>query len=148
MENTIARLQKHLHEVPQAFRAIPDERVTKKPAPQKWSPLEILGHLCDSATNNLGRFVRAQQEVPYRIVPYQQNEWVRLQGYQERPAEEIVQLWTGLNQSVLRVMRTMPPSCRQHACETPDGASVTLEWLMTDYVDHLEHHLRQIFTDN
>ena len=30
------------------------------PAPSKWSPKEIIGHLIDSASNNHGRFVRAQ----------------------------------------------------------------------------------------
>ncbi|KQL48464.1 hypothetical protein AN963_01235 [Brevibacillus choshinensis] len=144
METTIARLQKHLQEVPQAFRAIPADQTTKSPVPEKWSPLEILGHLCDSAINNLGRFIRAQTEQPYHIVPYKQNEWVSNQAYQERPVEEIVQLWIGLNQSVLHVMKTMPPDKGQHRCEVPDGTTVTLEWLMADYVDHLEHHLGQI----
>ncbi|WP_301171422.1 DinB family protein [Brevibacillus nitrificans] len=145
MENTIAQLHTHLSEVPQAFRALPVGQVTKKAAPEKWSPLEILGHLCDSATNNLGRFIRAQQEQPYRVIPYQQNEWVSLQAYQDRPAEEILQLWVGLNQSILRVMSSMPPANGQNACELPDGTTVTLEWLMSDYVEHLAHHLNQIF---
>lgn len=148
MENTIARLQKHLQEVPQAFRAIPADQTTKSPAPEKWSPQEILGHLCDSAINNLGRFIRAQTEQPFHIVPYKQNEWVSLQAYQKRPAVEILHLWIGLNQSVLHVMQAMPPDKGKHLCEMPDGTIFTLEWLMTDYVDHLEHHLRQMLAEN
>lgn len=38
-----------------------DEATTSaRPAPGKWSPREILGHLIDSASNNHQRFVRAQ----------------------------------------------------------------------------------------
>ncbi len=33
---------------------------SKRPAPGKWSTKEIIGHLIDSASNNHGRFVRAQ----------------------------------------------------------------------------------------
>lgn len=145
MEHAIARLEQHLREVPQAFFAIPAELVTSKPAPGKWSRLEILGHLCDSAINNLGRFIRAQSEQPHRLLPYRQDEWVSVQAYQERSKEEIVALWSGLNQSILRVVQGMPAAARQISCELPDGTAVTLEWLVTDYVEHLEHHLRQIF---
>jgi hypothetical protein len=100
---------------------------------------------CDQ---QFGRFVRAQLEQPLRLIPYQQDEWVRAQGYQERSAEETVQLWTCLNQSIWFVMTTMPAACRLHTCELADGTTVTLEWLMTDYVEHLEHHLKQIFKES
>ena len=36
------------------------EQAADRPAPDKWSPKEIIGHLIDSASNNHGRFVRAQ----------------------------------------------------------------------------------------
>jgi hypothetical protein len=40
--------------------AISDEKAALRPAPGKWSPKEVIGHLIDSASNNHGRFVRAQ----------------------------------------------------------------------------------------
>ena len=30
----------------------------------------------------------------------------------------------------------------------PDGSSQTLLWLVRDYLEHLEHHLRQLFPEN
>ncbi|MEM6381002.1 MAG: DinB family protein, partial [Bacteroidota bacterium] len=36
-----------------------DERSAKSPAPGKWSPKQLIGHLIDSASNNHQRFVRA-----------------------------------------------------------------------------------------
>jgi hypothetical protein len=43
-----------------SLRALSPERAAVRPAPGKWSPKEIVGHLIDSASNNHGRFVRAQ----------------------------------------------------------------------------------------
>ncbi|WHX32136.1 DinB family protein [Brevibacillus agri] len=144
MEQQIARMQKHLAEVPDMFRDRGEEETARRPAPGKWSAKEILGHLCDSAINNLARFVRAQTEQPYALIPYQQDEWVKAQAYQARPADEIVQLWSSLNRSVVAVMSAMPPAACEHACILADGTTVSLRWLMEDYVAHMEHHLGQL----
>lgn len=145
MEQVIARLNSHVQDAPHAFRVLSEEEVSRKPGLEKWSPKEILGHLCDSAVNNLGRFVRAQTEQPYRLIGYEQNQWVKTLAYQTRPVEEILQLWVGLNLSIISVMTSMPKDFYQNACELTDGSVVTLQWLMTDYVDHMEHHLGQIW---
>ena len=45
-----------------SLAAMPDEAAARRPAPGKWSPKEIVGHLVDSAANNHQRFVRAQSQ--------------------------------------------------------------------------------------
>ena len=42
--------------------ALPAETATHRTAPGRWSPIEILGHLMDSASNNHQRFVRAADQ--------------------------------------------------------------------------------------
>ncbi len=32
-------------------------------------------------------------------------------------------------------------------CKTEDQNIVTLEWLVTDYIDHMNHHFKQIFDE-
>src|ERR1039458_6047608 len=48
MTGTIARLEALLRTVPQRLVDIPDDAVALKPAPNRWSKKEILGHLIDS----------------------------------------------------------------------------------------------------
>ena len=62
-----------------------DIEAATRPAPGKWSRKEIIGHLIDSASNNHGRFVRAQLQDDLIFAGYDQEEWVRAQRYQERP---------------------------------------------------------------
>jgi hypothetical protein len=106
----------------------------------------VLGHLCDSALTNLQRFVRAQYEAePYQVQKYAQNQWVELMDYQHLPTAHVLDLWSCLNKQVAVVIAAIPDDKLTVPCNSGEEQTVTLEWLVTDYVDHMEHHLGQIF---
>ncbi len=112
----------------------------------KWSKKEILGHLCDSATNNHHRFIKIQLErQPFVVVPYNQNNWVLIQNYQAMPIIEIVCFWTTLNRHIVRVISEIPEDRLLYLCDIGNNKSVTLTELIQDYLRHIDHHLRQIF---
>lgn len=128
----------------------------KRPAPGQWSPKEIIGHLIDSASNNHGRFVRAQLQDDLIFDGYEQAEWVRVEGYQGRKWADLVLLWQALNHHLAHVMATADPDAltKPRARHNLDalawrpverGEPATLEYFMRDYVGHLKHHLRQVF---
>jgi hypothetical protein len=128
----------------------------RRPAPGKWSPREIIGHLVDSACNNHQRFVRAQLQDDLVFTGYAQDEWVTIGRYQEADWPELVSLWRGLNLQIARVMAGVPADVRMRETlrhnfdeigfeAVPQGRPATLDHLMRDYVAHLHHHLRQIF---
>ncbi|HEX8128734.1 MAG TPA: DinB family protein [Pyrinomonadaceae bacterium] len=121
-----------------------------------WTPKEIVGHLIDSAANNHGRFVRAQFTDDLAFPGYEQEEWVRVQRYNEASWPLLVELWKTYNLHLLHVMMCAPQETLQRprarhtldkiAWQTVDvNQPATLEYLMTDYVGHLKSHLRQIF---
>lgn len=137
------------------LRGLSNERATHATAPGKWCLKEIIGHLLDSANNNLARFVRLQAVDHLRFEPYAQEEWVRVSGYTEADWHELVELWSRYNLQIARVMDRVPeaiamkprmdhsPLGSTYAALPPDGVP-TLDWLMRDYVAHIKHHLRQI----
>jgi hypothetical protein len=116
-----------------------------KPAPNKWSKKEILGHLIDSAQNNLQRFVRGQYEDTPKIT-YSQDDWVNLQHYQDYDREELLQLWVSLNKHLARTLSVMDSSNYEKQCDTgkPETDVHSLKWMADDYLSHLKHHLNQI----
>jgi hypothetical protein len=126
------------------LRAIPARDAESRPAPGKWSKKEILGHLIDSAANNHQRFVRAQLEDPLVFPGYAQEFWVNSQGYQEAAWGELIDLWAAYNRQLARVIAQIPAEKLEHSCRIGDSNPVTLDFLVRDYVRHLEHHLRQI----
>jgi hypothetical protein len=136
------------------LRTFTDDEASRRPAPGKWSRKEIIGHLIDSASNNHGRFVRAQLQDDLIFAEYDQDEWVRLQDYQERRWSDLVALWQAYNHHIAAIMQSAGPAAvdrlrvRHNLHElawiiVPPDQPTTLGYFMRDYVGHLKHHLRQ-----
>lgn len=143
---TVTRLTSHVLDMPLRARDLDLDEWLAKPNPEKWSKMEILGHLVDSAINNLKRFTDAQiHPQPYRITPYQQDDLVNINAYQQLPFDHILQMWVALNQQILYVVANIPADKLNWQVIIPNGEVKTLGWWIDDYADHMEHHLRQIF---
>src|SRR2546423_3959289 len=135
-----------------------DAEAKRRPRPGKWSPAEIIGHLIDSASNNHQRFVRAQFQNDLVFPGYDQDAWVVFQAYRDAQWSDLVTLWKNFNFHIARVMENTPESIRNSRRKThnlyklawrpvPADQPATLDYFMNDYVDHLKHHLGQIFPD-
>ncbi|MGZ9585703.1 DinB family protein [Paenibacillus marinisediminis] len=149
LKGTIASLEGLLQTVPQRVLLLHHDDMVQPRAEGKWSRLQILGHLCDSAINNLTRFIQVQYHAePMLMTLYNQDIWVEAQHYMDAPLEDVLGLWVSLNQSIVRVISNLSEASLSRACQWPDGNVVTLKWLIQDYVEHMEHHLRQIFTND
>jgi hypothetical protein len=107
----------------------------------KWSAKEVIGHLIDSAVNNLGRIVRLQIEEGQSLPAYDQTAWVRLQHYAEREWAQVLALWFALNEHVAWTI-AHAEKARLENRGVVAGEPVTLGFLIGDYVAHMEHHLR------
>jgi hypothetical protein len=132
-----------------------DADASRPSAQGKWSAKEIVGHLIDSAANNHARFVRAQTVDHLAFDGYDQDAWVRVQRYGDRPWQELVNLWHAYNRHLLAIMRTadadtLEKARPRHSLDriafnpVPSDTPATLEYFMRDYVAHLKHHLAQI----
>jgi hypothetical protein len=141
---TIARLEELLKSVPQRLADIPDDAVALKPAPNRWSKKEILGHLIDSAANNHQRFVRAQSGPRLEFPNYEQEFWVATQAYVTAPWPDLVNLWLLLNRHLVHVLKAMPAAVLSHECIIGGRPAMTLEALAADYLRHLNQHLTQL----
>ncbi len=134
---------------------ISDEAAAAKPAPDKWSAKQVIGHLIDSAANNHQRFVRAQFKDDLVFEGYDQERWVDFHDYQNTAWRDLLELWHAYNLHIARVMENTPdeirttPRARHNLYKTalvpvPDNVPATLEYFMLDYIRHLEQHLKQI----
>jgi hypothetical protein len=127
-----------------------------RPGPQKWSAIEILGHLVDSAANNHQRFVRALFQSDMVFDAYDQNSWVNVQNYQSREWQTVITFWHSYNLHLDLLIKEIPEKIRmlevdKHNLDqiawqaVPVTRPVTLEYFVKDYIAHMEHHLAQIF---
>jgi hypothetical protein len=115
------------------------------PAADKWSKKEILGHLIDSAINNLQRFTEVKYAVlPYTIRKYDQVNLVKANNYNDGLTEDLIQLWTYLNKRILTIVSNYSTQQLAFNIILPNGENNNIEFLATDYIDHLNHHFQQI----
>ena len=143
----IARLRRLVETLPAELREISEVEASQLRANGGWSRKQILGHVIDSATVNHQRFVRAQMESGFSFL-YDQERWVEVNDYQNRPWAELIETWTVLNRHLLRVIERIPPALYDNLCGHGDGHDDDRPWTLAfripDYVHHLEHHLKQI----
>lgn len=146
MKKIIEELDQIIQEFSKKISAIPEAEFSVKPLPHKWSKKEALGHLIDSAQNNLRRFICGQYESSPPKIVYDQNRWVAFNNYIETDSKEVITLWQLINKRIVAVLREMPSSAYGMKCDTGkiNAQLYTLEWLAEDYVRHLKHHLNQI----
>lgn len=121
-----------------------------------WSAKQVLGHLIDSAANNHPRFVRAQFTDDLVFAGYDQEQWIRVQRYEESEWSELVELWKAYNLHLAHVVDGIPvPALTQprrvHSLDKIAWRPVaideptTLQYLVEDYLGHLGEHLKQLF---
>jgi hypothetical protein len=145
MVNALAdELTRVVEEAVADLQNVGEEVAAAKRSPQVWSLKEILGHLIDSAANNHQRFVRAQLGSGLVFPGYEQDAWVRTQDPQSRAWLDLIQFWALYNRHLAHTIRRIPDNVLNVPCRIGTGDSVTLGFLVQDYLAHLRHHLKQI----
>jgi hypothetical protein len=149
---TEAELKKHLDaaerspkEIAAAVTGLSPDVLRYKPAPEKWSILEILGHLADIEIVYAYRLRQMLADTKPVIAPMDQDAWAKNLGYMDIPAPELVALY-GLNRhSTLRLLRRLKPTDLEKSAYHPEHkADVTVARLVEMMAGHGANHLQQI----
>jgi hypothetical protein len=140
-KSKISRLVVLIEDLSMKLLTIDEVQFAFKLSKKQWSKKEILGHLIDSATHNHQRFVRAQCE-DNPVIYYDQDHWCKYNGYQEMPLEVIISMWNSYNVLIITLVKSFTIEALERKSNDKTVATLFIE-----YVDHLEHHTRQIFDD-
>ncbi|RYG31496.1 MAG: DinB family protein [Chitinophagaceae bacterium] len=146
IKQSAEQLAMFIDTVRELFQHLTDSELLVRPKPGKWSKKEILGHLVDSAINNLKRFTEIQfLPSPYQLRPYRQEELVVVNQYQHLPLEHLLMLWKMLNQQILYVIENVPSEKLNLTWQVENENDLYhLDFLIADYVAHLGHHIDQV----
>lgn len=151
---TEAELKKHIEaaekspkEVAAAVSGLSPAVLRYKPSPEKWSILEILGHLADIEIVYGYRLRQMLADEKPAIAPMDQNAWARHLGYTDAPAPELVAAY-GLNrhQNVRLLKRLKAIDLEKSAFHPEYQKNVTVGSLVERMATHGTNHLAQIET--
>jgi len=149
---TEAELKQHLEaaekspkEIAAAVSGLSLAALHYKPAPEKWSILEILGHLADIEIVYAYRLRQMLADQNPVIAPMDQNAWARNLGYMDMAAPELVAVY-GLNRHHnLRLLRRLKPADLEKSAFHPERKQdVTVARLVEMMAGHGVDHLAQI----
>lgn len=110
---------------------------------------QIVGHMADSASNNLHRVIHLQyQSSPFNFPNYathgNNDRWIAIQHYQEEDWDLLMDLWKATNRHFAWVIRFLAPDKLNRIWLAGDGAEVTLEDMVVDFPRHFKLHIREI----
>jgi hypothetical protein len=139
------RLQTVIAETEPKLLAITESSAATRPSGgDGWSRKQELGHLVDSAANNRIRFINAALAGEFTGPSYDGDGWVDLGGYAGMNWADVVGLWTGLNRALAVVVERVPARRLASPCRIGGDEAVTLEFVIADYIDHMQQHLDHI----
>lgn len=140
-------LRKIVDDVVPMLHQIEGPEIAVRPAPKKWSRKEILGHLIDSACNNQQKFVRVMQQPQLEFPGYRQDDWVDLQNWADANWKDMISLWESYNRHIAYLIETIDSRYHENTITIEGVGPFKLSFIMPDYVEHLKHHLKQIFPE-
>jgi GNAT superfamily N-acetyltransferase len=138
LRTTTAKIYKKLKKV------TPD-RAAQKRADGGWSPIQIVGHLIDSACNNHQKWVRAMQFSGSKMDGYDADFWVAASAYQSLDWQDLIKFWASYQQHLAEIIERTTAEDWVKTIEIVGYGRCTLSYLMTDYERHLAHHLGEKF---
>ncbi len=119
-------------------------KLRKRPAPDKWSPAEIIAHLADVEIV-IGWRVRSILGAPGTpIQAFDQDAWVTTGHYAKRDVRKSLEQFSVLRDTNLALYKTLSPEQWEHHGMHSERGEETLEKIVRMMAGHDVNHLEQI----
>jgi len=119
-------------------------KLRKRPAPEKWSPAEILAHLADAEIVVSWR-IRAILGAPGTpIQAFDQDAWVAAGHYGKRDARKSLEQFRVLRDTNLALYKMLTPEQWKHYGMHAERGEETIERIVGMMAGHDINHLEQI----
>ena len=110
---------------------------------------QIVGHLCDSASNNTHRIIHLQYQKSPLIFPDYANLgvndiWIDIQNYNNYDWEELKGLLKYTNIHISNIIKNINTNKLQNKWISARGIQYTLEEMIIDYPLHFKIHFDEI----
>ncbi|HPR30493.1 MAG TPA: hypothetical protein PLK12_00295 [Prolixibacteraceae bacterium] len=111
---------------------------------------QILGHMVDSASNNIHRIVHLQyQDSPLRFPNYATNgnndRWIAIQNYQNENWSDLIQHWKYSHLHWIHIVKNVNQEKLDNVWISDSKyGNITLRAMIVDFLRHFNLHLSEI----
>jgi hypothetical protein len=121
-----------------------EDKLRRRPAPQKWSVMEILAHLAEDELVSSWRYRQMIEHRGVTLMGFDQDKWATLGNYRSWNAREALEMFRLLREANLRLLSGLTPE--QWECEGnhTERGRVTVRDLARHMAAHDINHILQI----
>ncbi len=139
------RLEANARAFSALLSAVPDAQLRWRPAPGRWSMLEVLNHLGDEELEDFRMRLDLTLHAPGEAWPPIDPEgWVASRGYAERDPAESLERFLGERARSVTWLRALDAPDWERACERPFAGPPRAGDLLASWLEHDLLHLRQL----
>ena len=131
-------------QVAKLITGVPRKRLTRKPAPDKWSVAEIVAHLADADVVQAFRLRLILGCNGTQIQGYDQNAWAKVGDYTHQDPALCVEAFRLNRERTVRLLRSIPQKLWNNYGVHSERGKETLKRLADLTAGHDLNHLEQI----
>jgi len=126
------------------IKGVPNAKLRKRPAPDKWSVAEILAHLADVEIV-IGWRMRSILGAPGTAVQaYDQNAWVTTGHYEKRDPRKSIELQRVVREANLALLKSLSPDQWKQYGQHAERGQESIEHIVRMVAGHDVNHIHQI----
>lgn len=149
LENVSNDILKLLEQLEVILKNVNINKVATKTNSQDRTIKQIVGHMCDSASNNTHRIIHLQyQNSPLIFPDYANlginNTWIKIQNYNAYDWDDLIHFLKYTTMHVAHVIKNIDSSKLQHQWISALNEHITLEAMIVDYPRHFKLHFDEI----
>jgi DinB superfamily len=135
-EATLGRIEDTLNDAREDLR--------RRPAPNEWSVLELLGHLVDAETVMSARYRWAISQDQPPLHGYDQDLWVDRLGHNDEDPNELLPVFAALRAANLRLWRRSSAQARARVAMHAERGPESYDLMFRMLAGHDRFHLNQM----
>jgi len=114
------------------------------PIPGTWSIQQIVLHMMDSDLIASDRMKRVAAEDHPTLIGYNETAFAKTLAYDHIPAQDACEVFRLNRRITAELLRRLPDAAFQKTGFHNERGELTLEHLVSGYIEHLDHHLKFI----
>ena len=119
-------------------------QLTSRPAPDKWSIVEVLAHMAEDELSSSWRYRQMIERDQVTLEGFDQELWARLGKYETWSATEALEMFRLLREANLRMLDSLSPEQWERSGNHVERGKLTVRELARHMAAHDINHIEQI----
>ena len=128
----------------QLISGVPDDTLHRRPAPGKWSIVEIIAHLAEDELTSSWRYRQMIEHDGLPLLGFDQELWARLGDYSSWTSRDALDMYRLLRLANVALLSRLTPAEWDRSGNHAERGRITVRSLAAHMAGHDRNHIEQI----